>query len=68
MLTAVVEKQKSTLDPGIVREIQANLSLVDQHIAATRQAYYAHPADAELAISMLTAYSRKVELLQDLAS
>jgi len=68
VLTAVMETRKSTLDPRILNEIQVNLRMIDQHIAAARQAYYSHPADAELAIAMLAAYSRKVELLQDLAS
>lgn len=68
ILSAVVEREKSTLDPRIVAEFQENLKLIDEHIAATRQAYYAHPKDAELALYMLAAYSRKVELLQDLTS
>ncbi len=67
-LNAVVEKQKSTLDPRIYAELQVNLRLIDDHIAATREAYYAHPQDAELALYMLAAYSRKVALLQDLTS
>jgi anti-sigma factor RsiW len=67
-LSAIAEKQKSSLDPRVVAELQASLKLIDEHIAATRKAYYAHPKDAELALYMLAAYSRKVELLQDLTS
>ncbi|MBZ5498383.1 MAG: zf-HC2 domain-containing protein [Acidobacteriia bacterium] len=67
-LSVIVEKQKSTLDPRILAELQTNLKLIDDHIAATRKAYYAHPRDAELALYMLAAYNRKVELLQDLTS
>ncbi len=67
-LNAIVEKQKSSLDPRIYAEVQVNLRLIDDHIAATRNAYYAHPQDAELALYMLAAYSRKVALLQDLTS
>jgi len=67
-LDAVVEKQKSTLDPRILSEFQANLQLIDDNIAATRKAYYAHPRDTDLAFFMLAAYSRKVELLQNLTS
>jgi anti-sigma factor RsiW len=65
-LNAIVERQKPALDPRLVAELQANLKLIDEHIAATRKAYYAHPTDADLALLMLAAYSRKVELLQDL--
>jgi hypothetical protein len=67
-LDAIVEKQKPSLDPRIYAELQVNLKLIDEHIAATRNAYYAHPQDAELALYMLAAYSRKVELLQNLTS
>jgi hypothetical protein len=67
-LNAIVEKQKPTLDPRLVAELQVNLKMIDEHIAATRKAYYAHPTDADLALLMLAAYSRKVELLQDLTS
>ena len=67
-LNAIVEKQKPTLDPKVVAELQISLEMVDRNIAATRKAYYAHPKDAELALYMLAAYSRKVELLQDLTS
>ncbi len=68
ILSAVVEKEKPTWDPRIVAEFQDNMRLIDEHIAATRKAYYAHPKDAELALYMLAAYSRKVQLLQDLTS
>lgn len=67
-LNAIVEKQKPTLDPRLAAELQVNLKMIDEHIAATRKAYYAHPTDADLALLMLAAYSRKVELLQDLTS
>ena len=67
-MNAVVEKQKSSLDPRIIAELQTNLKMIDANIVATRKAYYAHPKDTELAFFMLAAYSRKVELLLDLTS
>ena len=67
-LNTIVDKQQSTLDPRLVAEVRANIKLIDDRIALTRRAYYAHPEDAELALYMLAAYSRKVELLQDLTS
>lgn len=67
-LNAIVEKQKPALDPRLVAELQVNLKMIDEHIAATRKAYYAHPTDADLALLMLAAYRQKVELLQDLTS
>ena len=68
VLTAIVEKQKATINPGTLAEYQRNLKMLDEHIAAARSAYYAYPSDPELAFYMLAAYSRKVEMLQDLAS
>jgi hypothetical protein len=68
VLSAIVEKQKATIDPRMLAEFQRNLKMIDEHIAATRSAYYAYPSDPELAFYMLAAYSRKVEMLQDLAS
>jgi uncharacterized coiled-coil protein SlyX len=67
-LNGIVAKQESTLDPRMVAEMQANLRAIDERIAMARKAYYAHPTDAELAVYMLAAYSRKVEFLQDLTS
>jgi len=67
-LNGIVAKQESTLDPRRVVEVQANLRVIDERIAIARKAYYAHPTDAELAVYMLAAYSRKVEFLQDLTS
>ena len=68
ILTDIVEKQKPTLDPRTLAEVQANLKVIDEHIEATRRAYHEHPTNADLALYMLAAYSRKVELLQELAS
>ena len=68
VLNGIVDKRKSTMDPQLVIEFEASLKAIDENIAATRKAYHEHPTDAELAHFMLAAYSRKVELLQELAS
>ena len=68
ILNGIVDKRKATLDPGLAAELERNLKAIDAGIASTRKAYYAHPADPELAHYMLTAYQKKVELLQELAS
>jgi len=68
VLSAIVEKEKATIDPTMLAEFQRNLRVLDARIEAARGAYYAHPSDPELAFDMLAAYSRKVEMLQDLAS
>jgi Putative zinc-finger len=68
ILTGILDRQKPSLSNDLVVQVERNLRQIDESIAATRKAYYEHPADPELAHYMLTAYSRKVELLQELAS
>jgi len=68
ILGGIVDKRKATLDPSLAAELERNLKEIDERIASTRQAYHAHPADPELAYYMLTAYRKKVELLEELAS
>lgn len=68
ILSEIVEKRKPSLDAGLVAEFERNLRAIDQAIETTRAAYYARPSDPDLAIFMLAAYSRKVELLEELAS
>lgn len=68
LLSDIVEKQKTTLDPRLVAELERNLKAIDESIAATREAFREHPSDPEYALYMLAAYARKVELLQEVAS
>jgi anti-sigma factor RsiW len=68
ILSQIVDRKKQTMDPQLIAELEANLKAIDENIAVARKAYHEHPADAELAHYMLAAYSRKVELLQELAS
>jgi len=66
LLSASINKRKSKVDPKLMAVYNRNLTIVNETIAATRRAYQANPADAELAQYMLTAYSKKVELLQEI--
>jgi len=68
LLTDVVEKRKASLDPQLVAELEKNLKVIDENIAATRKAFREHPSDPEYALYMLAAYARKVDLLQEVAS
>jgi anti-sigma factor RsiW len=68
ILSASVNKRKSKLDPKLLAVFNRNLNIVNETIAATRKAYASNPADAELAQYMLTAYAKKVELLQEIDS
>jgi len=66
LLSASINKRKSKVDPKLMAVYNRNLTIVNETIAATRRAYQANPRDAELAQYMLTAYSKKVELLQEI--
>jgi hypothetical protein len=68
VLSEIVEKQKKSMDPRVVAEVEMNLRIIDESIAATRKAYHDHPSDPELAHYMLAAYSKKVEILQELTT
>ncbi|NWG14318.1 MAG: hypothetical protein HXY20_12380 [Acidobacteria bacterium] len=68
LLSGIVEKRKPSLDPELVAELERNLKAIDENIAATRQAFREHPSDPELALYMLAAYAKKVEILQEIAS
>ncbi len=68
VLNTIIDKRRPSLDPALISELDGNLRIIDESIAATRRAYLAHPYDPELAHYMLAAYSKKVELLLDLAS
>ncbi len=68
LLSGIVEKRKPSLDPELVAELERNLKVIDENIAATRQAFREHPSDPDLALYMLAAYAKKVELLQEIAS
>jgi hypothetical protein len=68
LLSTMVEKRKSTLDPQLASELERNLRAIDQAIDSTRKAYRDRPQDPERALYMLSAYARKVELLQELVS
>ena len=68
LLGEIVDRRKPNLDPQLVREMERNLKAIDASIEATRKAYYERPSDPELAQFMLAAYSKKVELLQELVT
>ncbi len=68
ILTSAAHKRKPKLDPQLVATLGRNLKMIDQTIAATRRAYATNPEDPDLAQYMLTAYARKVQVLEELAS
>ncbi len=65
LVAGALDGQRSRLDPELRRALDRNLEVVDETIAATRKVYLAHPGDPELAEYLLTAYARKLEVLQE---
>ena len=68
VLTAAVSERKQNLDPQRVASFERDLRAVDRSIGASSRAYRARPRDFDLGQNMLTAYARKLEMLQTLGS
>jgi hypothetical protein len=68
ILSEIVDRRMPSMDPVLAAKFRTNLKAIDENIAETRKAYYQRPSDPELAQFMLAAYSKKVELLQQLVT
>ncbi len=68
LLSRDVRKRGPTLDPDVRARFEETLAAIDRTIADTRQAVRQRPADPEAVRYMLTAYAKKVEVLQEMAS
>lgn len=67
MLSRNVARRRSHLDHETLARFQQALSSVDRSIADTRRAVRQHPEDPLAVQYMLTAYSRKVDVLREMA-
>jgi hypothetical protein len=67
LLERTIAKRKSELDEGTIKQFEGSLALIDASIAASREALRAHPNDPTAARFLLAAYSKKVELMQEIA-
>jgi hypothetical protein len=67
LLDGAIAKRKGTLDPTVYEHYQSSLALIDKSIDESRQALRQNPADAGAGQFLLAAYSRKVELMQEIA-
>lgn len=67
LLERAVAKRKQELDPQAVAQYESSLALIDESIAASRRALRDHPTDPTAARFLLAAYSKKVELMQEIA-
>jgi len=68
LLARDVRRRRPALDSGEAARFERTLAAVDRAIAETRRAARSRPADPVAAQYMLAAYSKKVDLLRDMAS
>jgi hypothetical protein len=67
LLERTIAKRKTQLDEGTIKQFEGSLALIDASIVSSRQALRAHPNDPTAARFLLAAYSKKVELMQEIA-
>ena len=67
LLDQAIARRKDELDPGVIKQYEASLALIDNSIAASRRELRDHPTDPAARQFLLTAYARKVDLMQDIA-
>jgi hypothetical protein len=68
MLSRDVNSRRSRLDPKMAARFEQTLAAVERTINDTRRAVREHPGDPVAAQYMLTAYSKKVDVLREMAS
>jgi hypothetical protein len=66
MLSRDVNHRRTQLDPEAAARFERTLAAVDRTIAETRRAVREHPGDPLAAKYMLTAYSKKVDVLREM--
>ncbi len=67
LLERTIAKRKTQLDEGTIKQFEGSIALIDASIASSREALRAHPNDPTAARFLLSAYSKKVGLMQEIA-
>jgi hypothetical protein len=67
LLDRAIAQRKSGFDPDLIKQYEESLALIDNSIAASRRAFRDRPDDLAAGQFLLTAYARKVELMQEIA-
>ncbi len=65
LLDSAIAGRKNGFDPGLIKQYESSLALIDSSIAASRRALRERPNDLAAGQFLLAAYARKVELMQD---
>jgi hypothetical protein len=67
LLERKIHWRRGQLDAALIAQYEKSLKLIDHSIAESRRALRQHPGDAAAGQFLLTAYARKVELMQEIA-
>ena len=65
LLDRAVAQRKGQIDKSVYAQYEASLALIDDSIEKSRNALRAHSGDTSAGQFLLTAYARKVELMQE---
>ena len=68
LLSRDLSRYRMASDPAVVARLQNALAEIDRHIAQTKQAVRDHPGDPVVAQYMMSAYRKKIDVLQEIAS
>lgn len=67
LLDRAIARRRDEMDPFVMQQYEASLALIDQSIESSRNAYRQNRNDLNASQFLISAYSRKVELMQDIA-
>lgn len=67
LLDRAIARRRDEIDPDVMRHYEASLALIDQSIESSRTAFRENRNDLNASNFLIAAYSRKVELMQDIA-
>ena len=67
LLSRDLKHQGSQVDPQVLAQFEQALGAIDRTIAATRRVVQEHPNDPVAVQYMLTAYAKKVEVLEEMS-
>lgn len=68
LLDRVIARNRDQFAPGLLKQYESSLALIDNSIAESRRALRERPEDAASGQFLLSAYAKKLELMQEIAT
>lgn len=68
LLDRVIARNRDSFAPGLLKQYESSLALIDNSIAESRRALRDRPEDAASGQFLLSAYAKKLELMQEIAT